>query len=132
MKTLRIIAMLLLLFNGTSAIFGGWSLIRDPSGSDLKMSLSYLQSSPFNDFFIPGLILFIVNGVFSLLVMLWTALRWRHYVWLILIQGTLLTGWIIVQVIMLRQFNYLHLIYGGIGLALLAIGYQLRKHVTKV
>jgi hypothetical protein len=129
MKTLRILAIILLLFNGTGALFGGWSLIQDPTGSDLKLPLSLLKHSPFNDYFVPGIILFVANGVYSLVTMAWTAFQWRHYSWLILIQGVLLTGWILVQMILLREISYLQFIYGGIGLALLWIGYSLRgKH----
>ena len=128
MKTIRIIAIVLLLFNATGAIFGGWSLIQDPTGGDLQMPLSFLEHSPFKDYFIPGIILFAVNGLFCLAAMIWTIFQWKHYTWLILIQGALLTGWIIIQVIMLREISYLHYIYGGIGLILLWIGWMLIKN----
>jgi hypothetical protein len=127
MKTLRILTILLLLFNGIGAIFGGWSLIRDPSGADLGLPLCYLQYSPFKDYFIPGIILFTVNGLFCLAAMIWTIFQWKYYIWLILFQGALLTGWIIIQVIMLREISYLHYIYGGIGIALLWIGWILKR-----
>lgn len=127
MKTTRIIAVILLLFNGTGAIFGGWSLIQDPTGSDLGLPISHLANSPFTDYFIPGIILFIVNGIFSIVSMLWAAFQWRHYVWLMIIQGALLTGWIVIQMIMLREVSYLQFIYGGIGLALLWIGYSQKQ-----
>lgn len=129
MKTLRIIAGLLLLFNGTGALFGGWSFIQDPSGNDLKIPIAYLEHSPFKDFLIPGIILFIINGLFSMITLLWTALQWKHYAWLIILQGALLTGWIIIQVIMLREFSYYQGIFGGVGLALLGIGNTLRKSI---
>jgi len=126
MKTLRILAILLLLFNGTGAIFGGWSFIQDPTGNDLKIPLIYLEHSPFKDFLIPGIILFVFNGLFSLITMLWTAFQWKHHAWLIILQGALLTGWIIIQMIMLRQFSYFQPIFGGIGIALLVIGFVLK------
>jgi hypothetical protein len=128
MKSLRIIAILLLLFNGIGAIFGGWSLIQDPTGGDLKLPLSHLEHSPFSDFFIPGIILLVANGVFSLAAMFWTAFQWKHYAWLVLTQGALLTGWILIQMIMLREVSYLHFIYGGIGVALLWTGILLKRH----
>ena len=127
MNTLRLIAILLLIFNATGALFGGWSLIQDPTGSDLKLPLTYLEHSPFKDFFIPGLILFIVNGVFSVITIFWTGLQRRQYPWLIIIQGGILTSWIIAQMIMIREINYLHFIYGGLGLSLLWIGFALKN-----
>jgi len=129
MKTLRILACLLLLFNGTGAIFGGWSFIQDPTGNDLKIPLNYLEHSPFKDFLIPGIILFVVNGLFSLITLVWTAFQWKHYAWLIILQGALLTGWIIIQIMMLREYSYFQFIFGGIGFALLGIGYKLRKSI---
>jgi hypothetical protein len=127
MNSLRLIAILLLLLNGTGAIFGGWSLISDPTGQDIQLPLTYLDQSPFHDFLIPGIILFTVNGIFSLVAMVWTIFRWRNYCWLIITQGVLLGGWIVVQMILLRHFYYLQFVFGGIGLVLFWIGYTLKN-----
>lgn len=54
----------LLLFLGASAIGGGLMLIISPSGKLLGgLPLSILENSPFSDFLIPGIILFVVLGV---------------------------------------------------------------------
>lgn len=127
MNTLRMIAILLLLFNGIGAIFGGWSLISDPTGQDIQLPLTYLENSPFRDFLIPGIVLFVANGVFSMVAVMWTIFRWGNYYWLIIIQGILLGGWIIIQMILLRHFYYLQFVFGGIGLVLLIIGMVLKK-----
>lgn len=127
MKILRIIAILLLSFNSIGAIFGGWSIINDPSGGDLKIPITYLDHSPFTNFLIPGIILFTVNGLFGLFTLVWTALKWKKYAWLIIFQGVLLIGWIIVQMILLREIYYLQFIFGGIGVVLLLIGITLNK-----
>lgn len=60
----------LLAFLGLSAIGGGGVLIISPSGKLLGgLPLSILARSPFENFLIPGIILFIVLGLFpSLLV----------------------------------------------------------------
>ena len=126
MKTLRILACLLLLFNGTSALFGGWSFIQDPTGSDLQIPTTYLEHSPFKDFLIPGIVLFTVNGVLSMVTLLWTLMQWKHYGWLIMLQGAMLVGWIIIQMIMLREINLYHFIFGSIGIILLWIGWTLK------
>lgn len=130
MKILHILAILLLLFNGIGAIFGGWSLINDPTGVDIQLPIAYLDHSPFSDFLIPGIILFSVNGIFSLVAMVWTIFRWRNYYWLIMIQGILLGGWIIVQMILLRHFYYLQFLFGGISLILILIGFMLKRKIT--
>ncbi len=58
----------LLIFLGIGALYGGGSLIIDPSGELLGMPLTMLESSPFNNFLLPGVILFLLLGVAPLLV----------------------------------------------------------------
>jgi hypothetical protein len=69
-KTARNIHLFLLAFLGLSAIGGGGALIISPSGKLLGgLPLSILKKSPFDNFLIPGIILFVVLGVFpSLLI----------------------------------------------------------------
>jgi hypothetical protein len=74
-KTARNLLLILLAFLGLSAIGGGGALILSPSGKLLGgLPLSILQNSPFGNFLIPGIILFIVLGLFpSFLV--WALLK---------------------------------------------------------
>jgi hypothetical protein len=53
----------LLALLGIGAIFGGGILIISPSGELFGMPLSMLVNSPFNNFLVPGIILFNVLGV---------------------------------------------------------------------
>jgi len=60
----RNILISLLLFLGLGALGGGALLIISPSGELLGgLPLSILHHSPFNDFLIPGIILFLVLGL---------------------------------------------------------------------
>ena len=64
-KTVRNIHLFLLAFLGLSAICGGGALIISPSGKLLGgLPLSILQNSPFANFLMPGIILFVVLGLF--------------------------------------------------------------------
>lgn len=130
MKSLHWLALFLLLFNGLGALFGGWSLMMDPTGSDLGMAVTYLEHSPFRDFFIPGIVLFTCIGLLSLLAFLWTGFKWKNYTWWIMAEGILLIGWIIIQIIFIRQFSFLQVIYGGIGMILFLTGFFLRKNLN--
>lgn len=68
-KTARNIHLILLGFLGLSSIGGGAALIISPSGKLLGgLPLSILQHSPFTDFLIPGIILFVVLGLFPTLI----------------------------------------------------------------
>jgi hypothetical protein len=126
-STARTLAIALLLFNGLTACFGGWLLMTRPDGSSLGMTVNILQYSPFSNFLIPGIVLFVANGLFSFIVA-WLAIRNHPYALkLIILQGGILVGWIIVQMIMLREINYLHVIYGAAGMLLMACGFMLLK-----
>ncbi len=65
----RSIHLFLLAFLGLSAIGGGAALIISPSGKLLGgLPLSVLKNSPFDDFLIPGIILFVILGLFPVLL----------------------------------------------------------------
>jgi len=55
--------MLILGALGLGALFGGAALVISPSGKLLGMPVSLLDNSPFNDFLIPGVILFVILGL---------------------------------------------------------------------
>lgn len=63
-KSARNILIALLLFLGVSAIGGGAFLIISPSGKLIGgLPVSILEHSPFSNFLIPGIILFLVLGL---------------------------------------------------------------------
>ena len=78
-RSFRIIATILLLFNAISALFGGWSLMIDQSGETLDMPIRFLEHSPFETFLVPGIILFVTNGLFSLLFAVMALLKFMNY-----------------------------------------------------
>jgi hypothetical protein len=89
----------LLLFVGLTAIAGGIGLIVDPSGSMLRIPITWIEGSPFNNYLIPGVILLAVLGVFPLAVAygLRKRLRWSWYGALLV--GAMLIVWLAVQVL---------------------------------
>jgi hypothetical protein len=108
----KIIAILLLLFNGVGAIYGGGNLILHPDGSSQGITIEWLRYSPFNDFLIPGIVLFLVNGILSFVVIIFILINFRHYRMLVIAEGVLLSGWIVIQMFLLRTVNNLHIIMG--------------------
>jgi hypothetical protein len=71
----KIAVILLLLFNGVGAFYGGGSLILQADGSGLGMNVSLLERSPFSDFLIPGIVLFVVNGISSFIALVFVLLN---------------------------------------------------------
>jgi len=124
-KALRFLAILFLSFNGVGAVIGGWILMIDPSGVQMQLPANYLAHIPFKDYFIPGLILFVANGLLSFVVLVATATNRRFYPQMIVVQGAILSGWIMIQILMVQDVYYLHYIMGSVGLALMGLGFIL-------
>lgn len=123
MKTMiKILALLILFFNGFGALYGGWNLIRHPNGESVDLDLNLLRNSPFHNYLIPGIILFMTNGIFSLMILTAIILNHKKQAWLILGQGMILSGWMIVQLILIPGINYLQVIYCFAGLLLILCG----------
>ena len=76
MSLLRWFSVVLLLFNGIAACFGGYALVCDPSDHRILMPLLWLTQSPFENYLIPGLILLIVIGI-ALIVL--GMIQWRTF-----------------------------------------------------
>jgi hypothetical protein len=118
----RILAALLLAFTGAAAVYGGIFLITDPTGWKLGLNSSILQYSPFKDFLLPGLILFFVIGLGSLLVSALAILRIRRYATWVIFMGFILAGWISIQILMIRDVELLQILFALIGLVLIVLG----------
>jgi hypothetical protein len=127
-KSLRAVALFLLFFNGVGAIYGGSMLIYDPTGSLLQLPVGVLEISPFNNYLIPGIILFIANGLLSIFIAVVTIRKANRYPELIIFQGLILTGWLTIQIIMLRMFYPpMHITCYLVGAGMIAMGFLLRK-----
>jgi len=127
MKGLRTLAIILLIFNGVSASFGGIGLITSPDGSLMEMPLEWLVTTPFKSYFLPGIILLSANGLLSLLISVFVIRKNRSYEVLIVIQGLILTGWIIIQILLLNMFHWLHALYALTGLLMILTGILIRR-----
>lgn len=104
-------------------------LIADPTGGTMQMPLSLLEHSPFRSYLIPGIVLLLVNGFLSMVTIIVLLRRHPWAAWLVMVQGTLLSGWILVQLVMLRMFYPpLHLTMLVVGVGLFGCGfYMMRK-----
>ena len=124
----RLASLFLLLFNIVGAFYGGIGLISDPSGASVGLAPELLSKSPFSDYLVPGIVLLVINGIFCSLVFIATSLTWKGYEKLLIIQGLLLTTWIVIQMLMINTIYFLHFILGGAGVFFLFAGLMLLKH----
>jgi len=130
-KVVRVFTVLLLLANGIGAVYGGFQFMTDPTGAKMQIPLSYLEHSPFADYLIPGIILFIVNGIFSFITVTTIFVETQKYPFFIIAQGILLAGWIVIQVLLLRTiYAPLHVTFVVIGICLIGSGIYLNRTRT--
>lgn len=128
LKIVRILAICLLLLTAVNALIAGILFVSDPSGQKMGMSTAYLASSPFSTYLIPGWILLVVNGLMNVIAAAACIIRSKHYPFFVILQGILLSGWIIIQVILVKDLNVLHYSMLSIGLLLTFCGIILQKH----
>ncbi len=143
--TAQIIHFFLLAFLGLSAIVGGGALIISPSGKLLGgLPLSILEMSPFKNFLIPGIILFVVLGlapcllIFALvkkptsgLAQLFNLFKDMHWAWTFSIYVAFaLIIWIQVETIYVQGVGWLQTFYMlfSIPLIFVALLPQVRSH----
>ena len=134
-KTSRTVLLSLLAFLGLGAVGGGGVFIISPSGTLFGMPLSMLAQSPFTNFLIPGIILFIVLGlvpcglVIALLKKPVSPLAERfnffpdmHWAWTgsIYVAFALII-WIQVEMVFLQAVNWLHTFYMFLAVAILFV-----------
>ena len=119
-------------FIGLTAIAGGFGLVSDPSGTKMNIPLEWLSNSPFTNYFVPGLVLLIFNGVCSFLAGILTFLRNRYAGNLAVALGTFLVLFIVIEVWFVGLRTLLQPLYFILGLIELMFGLKLRKLVLAV
>lgn len=124
---LHLVAVALLLLNGVGALYGGWQLATDPTGSSMQMPLSYLEHSPFDTYLIPGIVLLMANGAGSLVVLGLMLARSPYYPLGVIAEGFILGGWISIQMLMLQTANPLQLTFTTVAVLLIVSGLGLWK-----
>jgi hypothetical protein len=122
MKTMRILSIVLLLMTGGAGTLGGGLLLTDPTGSKLQLSVDLLKSTPFESYFIPGLVLFLAVGVLSIVTLVLTIFKSEYAARMTVLEGAIIASWIAGQVIMVQMVHPLQIIAGGIGFTLFCLG----------
>ncbi|MCX6320080.1 MAG: hypothetical protein NTW29_22565 [Bacteroidetes bacterium] len=123
MKTLLFF---LLVFVAGTSIVSGMMMIIAPDGHLLQLSPALLEYTPFNDYFLPGIILSAVVGGVSLLGIIANLLcHTTRYNWA-MAGGVLLVIWIVVQMLLIDTFHPLQLLFLFVGAMIILIAWQLK------
>jgi hypothetical protein len=118
---LRSLVLALAGFVALSAIAGGMALLWAPRGNEVA-PIALLSATPFETFVVPGLLLALGVGGTSAACFGLVLRRSAFAIDAAMLAGGALSLWIVCEVAILRQFSPLQLVYGALGLALLAIG----------
>ena len=128
-KLFKVVTLVLSLFVGVGALFGGIAMLIKPDGSILHMEamLPYFQVLPFadvlfQDYVFPGIALIIVNGVSNIVASIFMFRNKRIGYILGTLFGFTLMLWIIIQFVIFPM-NALDIIYFTLGVLQLLAGY---------
>ena len=130
-----IMLIIAMIYQALSGLLGGSLLIYDPTGAFMNLPLSFLEGTPFSDFLIPGIILFVLLGIFPSFVVigLITKPDWKwsnefnfyidqHWAWTYsLFISIMLIIWIDVQIMLIGYGAPIQIIYAFLGVVLLII-----------
>ncbi len=123
---MKILLFVLLLFIGVTAMVSGIMLMAKPDGSFFRLPTDVLYDTPFKNFLLPGIILAFAVGGTNLYALFYQIRNHpRRYGWAIT-GGVLITGWIVVQMILLHTVNWFHFVYIAAGVLVMLIAWQLK------
>jgi len=133
-------------FLSLNGLGGGIVFLLEPDGSIMGMSTDWLAHTPFTNFLVPGICLFLLNGVFPLIALigliarkenrilnLLNVLKDKHWAWTFtLYSGIITISWIIVQQLIAEYF-VLQPIITAVGLIniVLVLMPRVQKRYTK-
>jgi hypothetical protein len=112
-------------FVGCTAIVCGSLLILQPDGNTMQLSPDVLTGTPFQNFIIPGIILFTV-GVCNFTAFISIKRRQNTAFTVSLLAGLFTIGWIVVQIILTGVLFWLQFVYLAAGMLIILISFQLK------
>ena len=117
----------LLLIVGIGAVAAGIELILKPNGSALGMSVELLEDSPFQSFLIPGIILFLINGLGSFLGAILSFKKHALSGKVTIVLGFAMIIWISAQIYWIGWINWMQTFFFLVGIIEVILGTFVRK-----
>jgi hypothetical protein len=118
-------------FIGITAIAGGFRLVSNPNGT-LDIPIEWLNSAPFTNYFIPGLVLLIVIGFGNVLGGIFSFLNKRYAGGIAAILGMFLILFMTIEVWFVGLRTFLQPLYFILGAIVLVLGLKLSKLLITV
>ena len=123
MKSLLFI---LVSFIAVTSTLSGLLMISNPDGGIMNLPLGILNGTPFRNFLIPGILLTTIVGGVNFLALFYNMQRHvKRYNWA-MAGGIMISGWMVVQMILIHAAYWLHYLYLGVGILIILLAYQLK------
>ncbi len=123
---MKSILKLLTAFVALTAVAGGIMMILEPGGSSLGLSQNLLRNAPFHDFLLPGILLTLLVGGFSGVALFSQLSRKRNWYNRTLAAAAVLLAYIVIQILIIGEWNWLQLLYLFTGGFMVLLTWQLR------
>jgi len=122
MKAARQLTIAMLLLAVIAALYSGYSLISDPTGSTLGIPFYWLNGTMFKDFTTPGWIILLAIGVSGIITLFMVIKRIRHFHFFVIVQGIIICLLVIAQMIIIGEENMLQYLFLMLGMAIAIVG----------
>ena len=123
---MKLLLFILVSFLAVSATLTGFWLISNPDSGILQLPSGLLDGTPFNNFRPPGIfIAVLIGGVNFLAVFLLIKRHSAQYSWA-LYGGVITVLWLIVQLLLNKQYFLWEMVCLIIGLVIILIAYHLK------
>ena len=106
-------------FAALSALSGGFAIL----AGWILFPADWLRASPFSDYTTPGVILFVIVGGSAVVATIAELRRSMSSAALSAVAGSIMMGWILVEIAIIQQVAWPHVLYFavGFGIAMLAV-----------
>jgi thiol:disulfide interchange protein len=131
MRTIRQFLIAILIIAAITALYIGLNLINDSSGRSVGLSYDDLQGTPFSSYKTPGWLLVVFIGLGSIFAALSCIQRYAYHPILVMAEGVIYFIWIIAQVLITGNVNFLIIIFTLFAIALILLGNLLRKKMLE-
>ena len=131
MKAARQLTIAMLLLAVIAALYSGYQLIADPTGSTLGIPFYWLNGTMFKDYTQPGWIILLAIGVLGIITMALVIKRIRFFHVLVIVQGAIICVLVIAQMIIIGEENILQYLFLMLGMAIAIVGGLLSQAVIQ-
>ena len=130
-RTVFLVQGILQMMIGVGALASGALMVAATDGRIMQLPLDMLKGSPFQNFLIPGIILFLVHGVGNTAAAILCFRRDRLAGFAGMFFGMALIIWLFVQVSMIGGGHWLQNLYFVLGVLLVILGVAQRELAGK-